>query len=115
MSDQFSLETEVHDETLVLKTSGYINRDAGEKIAEYAYEQIDNGVNNIIIDFEDTQIINSIGISILIEIIEKLETTGGKMYFTEMSSTIEKTLRIMGLFQYAEPAEDTSELLGQLS
>ena len=45
--------------------------------------------------------INSIGISFLIEIIEKLNDAGGKLIFTNLDSSIEKTLMIMGLFNFA--------------
>ncbi len=46
--------------------------------------------------------VNSIGISFLIEVIEKLNEDGGKLVFTNLESAIDKTLTIMGLFNYAE-------------
>ena len=49
----------------------------------------------------DTKIVNSIGISILIEIIEKMMDRGGKIGFCCLTPVIHKTFQIMGLANYA--------------
>jgi anti-anti-sigma regulatory factor len=46
-------------------------------------------------------VINSIGISILIEIIEKMQEAHGTLAFCHLTRTIQKTFTIMGLTQYA--------------
>ena len=53
--------------------------------------------------------VNSIGISFLIEIIEKLNDNGGKLVFINLDATIEKTFTIMGLFHFAEKADNLEE------
>lgn len=105
MSKDFSLSSEVKKSHLVIKTDGYINVTGGERIAEESYKHIDDGVTKIILDLENSRVVNSIGISILIEIIEKLEEVGGKLYFTNLTPTVEKTFKIMGLFKYAEQVD----------
>ena len=45
--------------------------------------------------------VNSIGVSILIEIIEKLQDINGKLGFCNLVPIVEKTFKIMGLTQYA--------------
>ncbi len=54
---------------------------------------------------------NSIGISHLIEVIEKLSQSDGKLVFTNLDPTIEKTFSIMGLFQFAEKADNVEAAL----
>jgi anti-anti-sigma factor len=85
----------------VLRTDGYINNTGGEEIAKQAYALLGSGVNRLLLDLEKTKIVNSIGISILIEILEKLLDQGGKLAFCRLTPTIEKTFQIMGLAQYA--------------
>ena len=85
----------------VLKTDGYINNAGGEEIARQAYALMGGGVNRLLLDLEKTKIVNSIGISILIEILEKLLDSGGRLAFCRLTPTIEKTFQIMGLAQYA--------------
>jgi len=105
MSTDFNLTTELINKTLVLKTDGYINNTGGEKIAGEFSKYVNIGLNKVIMDLEKSRVVNSIGISYLIEVIEQLSQSGGKMIFTNLDPTIEKTFKIMGLFQFAEKAD----------
>ena len=69
MSD-FSLSTSVNGDVVIIKTSGYLNNIGGEKIADACYKEIDNGKKLFLLDLEESKVVNSIGVSILIEIIE---------------------------------------------
>jgi len=94
----------------VIYTDGYINNQGGEEIARVAYELLDKGERNLLLNLAGTKIVNSIGISILIEIIEKMLEVDGKLAFCNLTPTIAKTFHIMGLAQYASiyPDEDTA-------
>ena len=59
-------------------------------------------------------IIITIGISILIEIIEKMIEISGKLGFCCLTPTIEKTFHIMGLAQYAPIFTDEESAVAQL-
>jgi anti-anti-sigma factor len=85
----------------VLYTKGYINNVGGEEIANRAYELMDDGVRSLLLNLRETKIVNSIGISILIEIIEKMIEKQGKIGFCCLTPVIHKTFHIMGLANYA--------------
>lgn len=85
----------------VLYTKGYINNVGGEEIANRAYELMDQDVRVLLLNLRETKIVNSIGISILIEIIEKMIDRGGKIGFCCLTPVIHKTFQIMGLANYA--------------
>ncbi len=113
MSETLKLVVERPEGSLaILKTDGYINNAGGEEIARQAYFLMGEGVSRFLLDLERTKIVNSIGISILIEILEKVLDQGGRLAFCRLTPTIEKTFQIMGLAQYArifpvsEPALD---------
>ena len=57
----------------------------GEKLSEKARELIQSGHTQLVINLEKTTLINSIGISILIEIIEALEERDGTLNFCGLS------------------------------
>jgi len=59
---------------------------------------------------EGSKVVNSIGISFLIEIIEKLNEKGGILYFSNLDPSVEKTFTIMGLFQFAEKVSSVEEI-----
>ena len=111
MSGEFNLITELHDKALLLKTDGYINNVAGEKIVKEFSGHFTNGINKVIIDMEKSKVVNSIGISYLLEVIEKLNENNGKLIFTNLDPTVEKTFNIMGLFQFAEKADSIDSAL----
>jgi len=85
----------------VLTTDGYINNQGGEEIARQAYAQLESGARALVLNLEKTRIVNSIGISILIEVLEKVMDRKGQLAFCCLTPTIDKTFRIMGLAQYA--------------
>lgn len=99
----------------VLYTKGYINNVGGEEIANRAYELVDGGVRTLLLNLRETKIVNSIGISILIEIIEKMMDQGGRIAFCCLTPVIHKTFQIMGLANYASIYTDEEAALKDLS
>jgi anti-anti-sigma factor len=114
MVAEFSLDIEEKDNCVVIKTNGYINNIGGQKIVDEFNKHYDNGVNHFVLNLAESKIVNSIGISYLIEIIEKLNGSKGKLIFTNLDSTIEKTFTIMGLFQFADKAEDVETAFSKI-
>ena len=106
MEAEFQLKSQVLKDVLVMHTSGYVNNEGGEKIAKEFDQHFEKGIKKVVINLEQSKVVNSIGISFLIEVIEKLNENDGKLIFTNLESAIEKTLTIMGLFNFAGK-EDT--------
>ena len=101
MTEELRVAVDRRPAGAVLYTKGYINNVGGEAIANRAYELMDDGVRTLLLNLRETKIVNSIGISILIEILEKVLDSGGRLAFCRLTPTIEKTFQIMGLAQYA--------------
>ena len=115
--EQMKLSKDVVTEGFgIIAAAGYINNEGGQAIADAATELIEGGNRTLLIDLEGTRIINSIGVSILLEIMEKLLEDKGQLAFCNLTPTISKTFEIMGLVQYATvfPDRETaqSELMG---
>ena len=99
----------------VLFTKGYINNVGGEEIANRAYELMDDGVRTLLLNLRETKIVNSIGISILIEIIEKMIEKGGRIAFCCLTPVIHKTFHIMGLANYAAIFDSEENAIKELA
>ena len=110
MTESLNVTVDRRDGLAVIYTEGYINNQGGEEIARMAYKLIDEGYKTLLLNLGGTKIVNSIGISILIEIIEKMLEIEGRLGFCSLTATIEKTFHIMGLAQYAPifPDEDAA-------
>jgi len=111
MAEELRLAVERRGNGAILYTKGYINNVGGEEIANRAYELLDAGVTTMLLNLRETKIVNSIGISILIEIIEKMMEKGGKLGFCCLTPVIQKTFQIMGLAQYAAIYQDEESAL----
>ncbi len=101
MTEELRVAVDRKPNGAVLYTKGYINNVGGEEIANRAYELMDADVRTLLLNLRDTKIVNSIGISILIEIIEKMIDKGGSIAFCCLTPVIHKTFQIMGLANYA--------------
>ncbi len=114
--EQMKLSKEVVSEGFgLIAAAGYINNEGGQAIADAASDLLDQGCKTLLIDLDGTRIINSIGVSILLEIMEKLLEDEGRLAFCNLTPTIAKTFEIMGLVQYAEIHADRQTALTQLS
>ena len=111
MTEILKLNVDRREGLAVIYTEGYINNQGGEEIARAAYDLIGGGYRKLLLNLAGTKIVNSIGISILIEIIEKMLEIEGRLAFCNLTPTIEKTFNIMGLAQYAGifPDEEAAE------
>jgi anti-anti-sigma factor len=114
MSEALKVTLDRRSDLAVIYTEGYINNQGGEEIARVAFDLIGGGQKILLLNLAGTKIVNSIGISILIEIIEKMLEIDGRLAFCCLTPTIEKTFHIMGLTQYAAIYENEETAVGQL-
>ncbi|MGE5235296.1 MAG: STAS domain-containing protein [Acidobacteriota bacterium] len=113
--DIFELKLAQHDGTLaVLEVAGYINNEAGEAIAREARRLLEEDHRILLFDLQATRIINSIGISLLLEVLEAVLAVNGTLAFCGLSPSIGKTFQIMGLAQYTRIFPERSTALTEL-
>ena len=98
---EFTLNKKTEGCIVIIETNGYLNNVGGEKISEECYKEIENGKKLFLLNLEKSKVVNSIGVSILIEIIEKLEDIDGKLGYYNLAPIVEKTFNIMGLSKYS--------------
>ncbi len=84
-------------DSVVLYPLNYINGIEGEKLEEVCDTFLARGIKKVVIDFSKTDIINSIGVSILIGIIEKIKASNGVVLFSGLSKVNVEVFRIVGL------------------
>ena len=111
----FSLKTRNEGDIVIIETNGYLNNVGGEQIAQACYKEIDDGKKLFLINLENSKVVNSIGVSILIEIIEKLQDVDGKLGYYNLAPIVEKTFNIMGLTKYSTVFSSEGEALEGMS
>ena len=115
MADSLALQVRQIDMVGILATTGYINNVGGEQVAQACETLMGQGVSRLVLNLEKTNLVNSVGVSFLIETIEKAKGREGQVAFCGLSPTIAKTFQIMGLLQLATLHETEQEAVQALS
>ena len=101
--------------TAVVYASDYLNKLHGEKIERECRKQLDSGCRALVIDFAGTQLVNSIGISILLGIIDIAEKSGARIVFADVNNQTVELFEMLGLTRHVSLAKDEEEALTNLS
>jgi anti-anti-sigma factor len=101
--------------TAVVYASDYLNKLTGEKIERECRRQLDCGCRAIVLDFSDTELVNSIGISILLGIIDVAEKSGARIVFSEVNHSTVQLFEMLGLTRHVALAKNEHEALMNLS
>jgi len=101
--------------TAVVYASDYLNKLTGERIERECRKQLDSGARALIIDFSDTELVNSIGISILLGIIDIAEKSGAMVVFSDVNSETIQLFEMLGLTRHVVLAKNEQEALSNLS
>jgi len=96
-----TIEVKEADDHAVIIPIGYLNALTGDQIDKVCETLINRGVSYIIINFSQVELINTIGISILVGIIEKVLNRQGLVYFTELGGTIKEIFEVLSLSSVA--------------
>lgn len=101
--------------TAVVYASDYLNKLTGERIERECKKQLDSGARALVIDFSDTELVNSIGISILLGIIDIAEKLGALVVFSDVNDETVQLFDMLGLTRHVVLARDEQEALSGLS
>ena len=101
--------------TAVVYASDYLNKLTGEKIERECRRQLDSGCRALVIDFSDTELVNSIGVSILLGIIDLAQKNGADVVFSDVNNQTIALFDMLGLTRLVALAKDEHEALTTLS
>jgi stage II sporulation protein AA (anti-sigma F factor antagonist) len=111
----FSVRWHCIGTTAVVYASDYLNKLTGERIERECRRQLDAGCRALVIDFSDTELVNSIGISILLGIIDIAEKNGARVVFADVNNQTVQLFEMLGLTRHVSLARDEQEALLTLS
>lgn len=98
--------------SLVVYIDGYLNSLLGEEVERVVQETLDSGIRNFLLNFERTRLINSIGISIIIDIVEKIMERNGSLAFCALSRIHRELFQMTGVARYVRTFEREEEAIG---
>lgn len=109
------IKTRIEEGVAVIYPGPYLNQLRGEGLEGRCQELLGGGVRSIVINFEETELINSIGISILLGIIETVNESRGTLVLSNLSATNRELFEMLGLLTHVRIEETEERALGKLS
>ena len=102
------------DDAAVIYPGLYLNQLRGERIEQRCEEFLASGVRRIVINFDETELINSIGISILLGVIESVNHARGALVLSNLNASNRELFEMLGLMSHVEMAETEEAALLRL-
>ncbi|HYY56229.1 MAG TPA: STAS domain-containing protein, partial [Pyrinomonadaceae bacterium] len=88
---------------------------SGERIERECRRQLEQGCRALVINFRDTELVNSIGVSILLGVIDAAEGVGAQLVFSDVNLQTVELFEMLGLTKYVALADDEQEALATLT
>jgi anti-anti-sigma regulatory factor len=89
----------------VIHAGDYVNKMSGLRIERECLVKLENGCRALIIDFKGTELVNSIGVSILLGVIDIAEQRSAPVVFTNVNRHTYKLFELLGLTRHVSMAE----------
>lgn len=99
---------------VVIYTDNYLNDIEGGKLEDECDVLLNRGKRKIVIDFANTELINSIGISILVGIMEKVKKRNGILFFSSLKKVNHDIFNILGLAKYISIFQTEEEAITKM-
>ena len=110
----FSISSDLGLDAAVLMPKGYLT-DAGAHQLEDAIERLlEKGFKKLIINFSDVEFINTVGISVFSDILQKTTTYGCRVCFTNMNKLHREVFEMTGVIKYVPVFEEEAEAVQYL-
>ncbi len=78
----------------------YLNKLSGEQIEYECKQRLAAGCRELVINFSGTEVVNSIGISILLGLIDTASTNGASVVFSEVNEDTVELFDMLGLTKH---------------
>ena len=93
---------------VVVYVDGYLNSLLGEEVERVVQELLNTGGQRVLLNFGETRLINSIGISFIIGVVEKIMERNGLLAFCSLSRMNRELFQMTGVARYVR-AFDTED------
>lgn len=89
----------------VVYAGGYVNKLDARRLERECRLRLEEGCRALVINFRDTELVNSIGVSILLDVIEAAERAGARVVFSNVNQHNRQLFEMLGLTKHASLAE----------
>ena len=102
MENNLSVRTE--GETATVFAGDYLNKLSGEQIERECKLKLEAGAKTLVLNFAETEIVNSIGVSILLGVIDAANDASAKVVFSDVNDDTIELFEMLGLTNHVTVA-----------
>ena len=99
----------------IINLQGRIDASNSNQIHEKIMDEIEKGINRIVINFQEVSYISSAGLRILVYTSKQLKRSEGHLSLCAMDRNIEKIFQISGLIELFDIHENLDKSLSEIS
>ena len=100
MNTNISVQT--NGDAATVFADDYLNKMSGEMIERECRKQLDAGIKTLVVNFRQTEIVNSIGVSILLGVIDAAQDAGAKVVFSDVNDNTIELFEMLGLTNHVK-------------
>ncbi len=100
ITDTVRNTVELVGEGSFISAGDYLNKLTGEQIEHECKRRLDAGCKEIVVNFAETEIVNSIGISILLGVIDTASSSGATVVFSDVNENTVELFDMLGLTKH---------------
>ena len=98
----FSLSLRTSDDVVVMVPKGYVDGLGAGQMEEASEAVLGKGTKKLVVNFCDTQFINSVGVSVLTSVVHRTQQSSGMLCFTNMKRIHREVFDLTGLTKHVK-------------
>ena len=87
-------------EKSVIFADDYLNKLSGEQLEYECKRRLEAGCKELVVNFAETELVNSIGISILLGVIDTASNNGASVVFSDVNENTVELFEMLGLTKH---------------
>jgi anti-anti-sigma factor len=89
-------------ERAVVLAGDYLNKMTGERVERECRQQLQAGCRELVVDFGKTEIVNSVGVSILLGVIDSAQGSGARIVFSGVNQSTAELFEMLGVARHVD-------------
>lgn len=106
----FSIE-DIQDRTVVVHVGKSLDFRNAAKFKSMCQEKVQSGTRNVILNFEETGILDSTGLGAIFSLYRQLNTQSGQVVFANVSRPVEVVIQLTRTYKVFKQFPDTKSAL----
>lgn len=84
----------------VVYAGDYLNKLSGEKVERECRRRLEEGCKELVVNFSETELVNSIGVSILLGVIDIASNAGARVVFSDLNQQTAELFEMLGITRH---------------